>query len=123
MTKQFKTEFVLNSVVISMTTPPPSPYQAQVSEHLAPSWWHYLGRWFSPARGSMSLGMGFEDHKLILVLVFSFCFMLAFEDVSPQRSAPATMPAACCLAYHHDGLLPISNHKPLLPEEKKVRRD
>lgn len=95
MTKLFKTEFVLNSVVILMTTPPPSPYQAHVSEHLAPSWRHYLGRWFSPAGGSMSLGMGFEDHRLILLPVFSFYFMLAFEDVSPQLPVPTIMPAAC----------------------------
>lgn len=39
MTKLFKTEFVLNSVVILMTTPPPSPYQAQVSSCLPLKMW------------------------------------------------------------------------------------
>lgn len=77
----------------------PHPHQAQVSEHLFLGWWHYPGRWCSPAGGSVSLGIGFEAYWLILHPVCSFCFMLAFEDVSFQLPAPIAGPtAACCHA-------------------------
>lgn len=47
------------------------------------------------SRGSVSLGAEFETNSLEPLPVHAPCFVLAFEDVGSQLSAPAALPAAC----------------------------
>lgn len=61
----------------------------------------------------MSLGLGFECLKFCELLVYSFSFVLVFQDVISQLSPPmavllfTAMPLSC-----HGGLLTFWNVKP-----------
>lgn len=64
--------------------------QAQVLEDLLPGWWHW--RRCVVERG------GLWEYVTSLYFWCISCFVFAIEDMSSQRLAPATMPAACCHA-------------------------
>jgi hypothetical protein len=53
----------------------------------------------------VSLGVGFENLKLHLLLVWRFCFLIVVEDMSSERPAPPPP----CLATMMES--PTRNHK------------
>lgn len=73
---------------------------------MVPAWWG-LG-------GAALLEAGSEYKKPDLLPVYSPSFVLTFEDVSPQFSAPAAMPVAYC----HSSSLPPWTLLPFEPEVK-----
>lgn len=80
---------------------------AWVLNHLVPSCWWCLGRFkrCGLAGMYMSLGAGFENSKRQPLLVFSLCFLEAFEDVALSfLLLPPRLPFAD-RASHHGGLL------------------
>lgn len=57
------------------------------------------------AGGRVLLEAGLRSYSFILLPVCSLCFMFEVEGVRSQLPAPASVPAAYCLA-HCDRLLP-----------------